>query len=107
MATYVLLAGATAGGWSMRKVGLTDLRQKPTMIVRLQPLRPVEELFLHSLLAHSCGLAEQTRLPTEESEVWRQLADLDSNDHILHHPDFQYRCIQTVFVGRVPTVADS
>ena len=26
----------------------------------------------------------------------------NSPEHILHHPDFQYRCIQTVFVGHVP-----
>ncbi len=86
----------------LREVGLIDLRQKPTLIVRFQPLRPVERKFVCALLEYYSGQAEEADLSAEESELWRKLADLDSSDHIIHHPDFQYRCIQTVFVGRVP-----
>ena len=41
-------------------------------------------------------------LPEDELALWQQLGDLDSPNHILNHPDFQYRAIQTVFVGCVP-----
>jgi hypothetical protein len=37
-----------------------------------------------------------------EAQVWRQLADTDSPGSILHHPDFHYRVVEFVFVGRVP-----
>jgi len=86
----------------LREVGLIELRQKPTLIVRSQPLRPVEKNFVGALLEYYAGLSERAALPTEELDLWRKLSDLDANDHIFHHPDFQYRCIQTVFVGRVP-----
>ena len=86
----------------LRKVGLIELRQKPTLIVRSQPLRPVEKIFVGALLEYYAGKAEQAALPAEELDLWRKLADLESGDHIINHPDFQYRCIQTVFVGRVP-----
>jgi SAM-dependent methyltransferase len=86
----------------LREVGLIELRQKPTLIVRSQPLRPVEKKFVGALLEYYAGQAEQAALPAEELDLWRKLTDLDAGDHIFHHPDFQYRCIQTVFVGRVP-----
>ena len=85
----------------LREVGLVELRQKPTLIVRSQPLRPVEKNFVGALLEFYAGQAEQAALPAEESDLWRKLTDLNAGDHIFHHPDFQYRCIQTVFVGRV------
>ena len=86
----------------LREVGLIELRQKPTLIVRSQPLRPVEKNFVGALLEYYAGLSERADLPAEESDLWRKLTDLNAGDHIFHHPDFQYRCIQTVFVGRVP-----
>ena len=85
----------------LREVGLVELRQKPTLIVRSQPLRPVEKNFVGALLEFYAGQAERAALPAEESDLWRKLTDLNAGDHIFHHPDFQYRCIQTVFVGRV------
>lgn len=84
----------------MREVGLVEIRQRPTCIVRLQPVRAVEQQFIRSLLEHMCDKAEELDLPEEEAQVWRKLADVDADDHILKHPDFQYRVIQTVFVGR-------
>ncbi len=85
----------------LREVGLVELRQKPTLIVRSQPLRPVEKNFVGALLEFYAGQVERAALPAEESDLWRKLTDLNAGDHIFHHPDFQYRCIQTVFVGRV------
>ena len=86
----------------LREVGLIELRQKPTLIVRSQPLRPVEKKLVGAFIAHYAGKAEQAALPAEELALWRKLTELDAGDHIIHHPDFQYRSIQTVFVGQVP-----
>jgi len=86
----------------LREVGLIELRQKPTLIVRSQPLRPVEKELMGAFIENYAGKAEQADLPSEELDLWRKLTELDAGDHIIHHPDFQYRCIQTVFVGRVP-----
>ena len=99
--SYGILRTLSLPRW-LREVGLIDLRQKPTLIVRFQPLRPSEKEFICALLEYGSSLAEQADLPVEELQIWRKLADRDSSDHIIHHPDFQYRCIQTVFVGRVP-----
>lgn len=86
----------------LRAAGLIDIRQKPTLMVRFQPLRPVEKSFLGDGLKWFYLQAKTTELPTEELQVWKTLADVDSPDNILNHPDFQYRAIQTVFVGRAP-----
>jgi SAM-dependent methyltransferase len=86
----------------LREIGLIELRQNPTLIVRSQPLRPVEKKLVSGFIENYAGKAEQAALPAEELDLWRKLTELDAGDHIIHHPDFQYRCIQTVFVGRVP-----
>ena len=86
----------------MRTAGLKDIRQKPTLMVRSLPLREVEKTFLSNALTFFAGQAEHTDLPEHEKKIWRQAADLGAPDHIFNHPDFQYRTIQTVFVGRVP-----
>ena len=86
----------------LRAAGLLDIRQKPTLLVRLQPLRPVERTFVCDLLSFMSRNAQQVDLPPGESQLWKQLADVSSPDHITNHPDFQYRRIDTVFVGRVP-----
>jgi arsenite methyltransferase len=86
----------------MRAAGLVDVRQKPTLMVRSPPLRDVEKRFLSDLLRFFAAQAAQTDLPLEEKAIWQKGGDLDSPEHILNHPDFQYRAIQTVFVGRVP-----
>jgi arsenite methyltransferase len=86
----------------MRAAGLVEVRQKPTLMVRFSPLRDVEKKFFSDHLRFFAAQGVQADLPFEEKEIWRQLSDLDSPDHILKHPDFQYRAIQTVFAGRVP-----
>jgi arsenite methyltransferase len=86
----------------MLGAGLEDVRQRPTLMVRFPPLRAVEKRFLSDLLRFSAAQAAQTDLPLEETAIWQKAGDLESPDHILNHPDFQYRAIQTVFAGRVP-----
>jgi SAM-dependent methyltransferase len=86
----------------LRAAGLIDIRQKPTMMLRFPPLRAVEKAFFVSALKVLAAQAEHTDLPHDERELWQQLGDVESPDHILNSPDFYYRAIQTVFVGRVP-----
>jgi hypothetical protein len=86
----------------MREAGLIDLRQKPTLFVRFQPLRPVEKSFFCNSLKYWSAEAQKVYLPPEESRIWKKLSDVDSPEHITNHPDFLYRGIQIVFVGRVP-----
>lgn len=86
----------------MRAAGLIDVRQRPTLMVRFPPFREVEKRFISDLLRQSAAEVAQSDLPLEEKEIWQKIGDLDSPDHILNNPDFQYRAIQTVFVGRVP-----
>ncbi|MFZ4658669.1 MAG: class I SAM-dependent methyltransferase [Caldilineaceae bacterium] len=86
----------------LRSAGLVDLRQKPTLMLRLPPLREVEKQLFRDYLRFCYLRAQKITLPAGESQTWQALADVDSPDHILNHPDFQYRAIQTVFVGIVP-----
>lgn len=86
----------------LRDAGLLDIRQKPTLMVRFQPLPAYAKTFLGEFLKYCAGLAPTLDLSTEEIQSWAQLADIDSPDHIIHDPDFQYRAIQTVFVGTAP-----
>ncbi len=86
----------------MRAAGLVDVRQRPTLMVRFPPFRDVEKKFISDLLVQSAAEAARSDLPAEEKAIWQQVADLGAPDQILNHPDFQYRAIQTVFVGRVP-----
>ncbi|MEZ4679172.1 MAG: methyltransferase domain-containing protein [Caldilineaceae bacterium] len=86
------------GMW-MRKAGLKEIRQKPTLMVRLQPLRNIEKQWLRELIRVNAELARTADLPETEKDVWQSLENVDAEEHILNHPDFQYRAIQTVFVG--------
>jgi len=86
----------------LKEAGLIDIRQKPTLIVRFQPLRPVEKSFFRDVLKFWSTEAQKVDLPPEESQILKKLGDVDSPEHITNHPDFAHRSIQIVFVGRVP-----
>lgn len=86
----------------LRKAGLVELRQKPTLMLRVPPLRAVEKSLFSNYLKFCNLRAQKIALPPEELQIWQQLANDEAPDHILNHPDFQFRSIQTVFVGRVP-----
>lgn len=78
------------------------LRQKPTLMVRVPPLWEVERQLFRDYLRFCYLRAQKITLPPAELQIWQALAAADAPEHILHHPDFLYRAIQTVFVGRVP-----
>jgi arsenite methyltransferase len=86
----------------LKEAGLIDIRQKPTLFVRFQPLRPIEKSFFRDDLKFSSTEAQKLDLPTEEQEIWKKLGDVNSPEHIINNPDFLFRGIQIVFVGRVP-----
>ena len=98
---YGLLRVIQLAGW-LRMAGLVEVRQKPTLMLRFSPLRPVEKTLICDILKWFSKQAQTTDLPMEELQIWKQLADVDSAEHIINHPDFQYRTIQTVFLGQVP-----
>lgn len=86
----------------LRKAGLREVRQKPTLMARFFPSRPIERQFFCTFLQYLASQAKLTDLPADELRLWAELADVDSPNHITNHLDFQYRTIQTVFVGQVP-----
>ena len=86
----------------LREAGLVELRQKPTFILRLQPISEIGKVFLRDFLKFHLSVVSTLELSEDEREIWRQITDFDSPAHIFNNPDFQYRCIQTVFVGTVP-----
>jgi len=86
----------------LRAAGLLDIRQKPTLMARFQPLHEVEKQFICDFLKFAYTQAQKADLPAAELQIWQALADVDAPDHVTNHPDFQYRAIQTVFVGRAP-----
>jgi SAM-dependent methyltransferase len=96
-----LLCTINLAQW-LRAAGLVDLRQKPTLMVRVQPLRAVERQLICDFMKFAYTQAQKADLPATELALFRQYADTEAPDHITNHPDFLYRAVQTVFVGRVP-----
>lgn len=86
----------------LRAAGFRAIRQKPTLVLRFQPLRPVERRFICNMVRALTVQAEAVDLPADELAAWRKLAETDAEDHIVNDPDFQFRVVQTVFVGQVP-----
>ncbi len=86
----------------LRAAGLVEVRQKPTFMLRLQPLEPAGIAYIKDALSAIAPVAVTLDLPPEELAIWRRLTDFESPDHPLNHPDYQYRGVQTMFVGVVP-----
>ncbi len=85
----------------LRDTGLTELRQKPTFMLRMQPLDEIAKAFMTGFFQFHASVASTLGLPEDEITIWQQLADFDSPNHIFKNPDFQYRCVQTVVIGSV------
>lgn len=65
-----------------------DIRQKPTLMLRFYPLRPVEKEFINHLMKFWYQEGLKLDLPPEDIEGWRQMADVDSFNHITNDLDF-------------------
>lgn len=64
--------------------------------------RPIERAFFRTALQVHAQAAEGLDLPEQDMKVWRELADLDSPNHILKQPDFYFREGHIVVIGQAP-----
>lgn len=90
--TYViqLLRNASLATW-VRQAGYTNISAKTTMTERMQPLKDVERSFFGNLMTFQASLAlKEKKVSESDLEIWKKLADTQSPDHILFHPDFYY-----------------
>lgn len=69
---------------------------------RRQPLRPVEQAYLRSILQGLSQASKQFDIPEEDKDAWQAAANFESADHLLKHPDFYWRENHIVVVGQVP-----
>ena len=68
---------------------------------RRQPLRPVEQTYFRSIFQLLSQAGEQFDLPEQDKKAWQAVANFESDDHILKHPDFYWRENHIVVVGQV------
>ena len=72
----------------LREAGLIDLKQKPTLMVRTQPIDDFTKGAVTALLQSRSEQAQQVELPEEETRLWQELGDTDSANHIFSSPGF-------------------
>ena len=85
-----------------KQAGLINVSFESFFSERKAPLRPIEREFISTLLQAHPQAAASVDLPEQDLVAWRELADLDSPDHILKHPDFYFREGHIVVVGQAP-----
>jgi ubiquinone/menaquinone biosynthesis C-methylase UbiE len=85
-----------------KQAGLINVGFKSFLSERKAPLRPIEREFISTILQFHSQTAESVDLPEQDMVVWRELANFDSPDHILKHPDFYFRNGHIVVVGQAP-----
>ena len=86
----------------LKQEGLINVAFKSFLSERKAPLRPIEHSFISTILQVHSQAAESVDLPAQDRVAWRELANFDSPDHILKHPDFYFREGHIVVVGQVP-----
>jgi arsenite methyltransferase len=86
----------------LKQDGLINVAFKSFLSERKAPLRPIERSFISTILQAHPQAAESVDLPAQDMVAWRELANFDSPDHILKHPDFYFREGHIVVVGQVP-----
>ena len=87
----------------MRAAGIVEIRQRPTFILRQQPINEVGKSFMSEFFKFVGVAIEGLDVSESDRAIWNKLLDFESKDHPFNDPDFQYRCIQTVFVGTNPS----
>lgn len=86
----------------LKRFGFINVRCDTFLSERKAPLRPIEREYISTILQFHAQMAANIDLPEEEAEVWRELANFDSPNHILKHPDFYFRNGHIVLIGQVP-----
>lgn len=88
-------------GTYFQRVGLREVCQRHFPMVRSTPLRAVERRLITDFLKFVGGVASSLNLSVEDHHLLARLAESDAPDHITNRPDFMFREVQIVFVGRV------
>ncbi len=83
-------------------LGLEDVWDKITLVVRRAPLRRSERLFIAGMLSHLATLAQSTVLPEQDRDYWGLMSSADHLDATISNSNFCYYDSQLVAVGRVP-----
>jgi SAM-dependent methyltransferase len=84
----------------LRAAGYVDIWRQSTLIERSAPLRPVERAFMATVL--KANVSQLPDVPVEDLPVWRSLGEVNAPDHIFNQPDFYWREVHVLVVGRVP-----
>ena len=83
-----------------RAAGYVDIWRQSTLIERSAPLRPVERGFMATVL--KANVSQFPDMPVEDLPLWHSLGEVDAPDHILNQPDFYWREVHVLIVGRAP-----
>lgn len=73
------------------QAGLTNVQLKSYVSESQFPLDPQVQGFLQNLMAWMAKNAQGTTISDEDKAIWRQLGEIQADDHILKRPDFYNR----------------
>lgn len=93
------MRGTRVPAW-FRAAGLENVSAITTLAERRQPLRPVEQQYIHNNIAFLSGLARTRNLPEADQQQWKAVAE--HPERLLSDPDFCYREMWVLSLGTVP-----
>jgi len=84
------------------RAGLDNIRMK-TYVSEIQPpVRPEDRTLIQGVLQWLADIAKETDLSKTDKLLWKELADIESDNHILNRPDFYGRESHILAVGTKP-----
>jgi ubiquinone/menaquinone biosynthesis C-methylase UbiE len=86
----------------LAQAGYEEVRARSTLIERWAPLRPIERQFAADALNMFAKDAVHLPLPDADLILWQALADPAEVEAFVARPDFYYREVHLVSLGRVP-----
>lgn len=98
--TLGALRGTRIPTW-MRSAGFEIVKRQTFLVERWSPLTSIEREFITDNLSFMANIAIESDLSIDDREVWARIKD--SPDYILSDPDFCYRDIHVLSVGRLPS----
>ena len=84
----------------LAEAGFVPVHAEVFPMVRMPPLRPVEQTLFRELFAFLSTQAGVLELPTPDRDAWLRMSQFDSENHPLQQPGFRYEALQWLFVGR-------
>ncbi len=94
------MRGTRLASW-FRDAGLTEILSKTTLAERRHPLKRVERDYIRGNLEFLSKLAAGRKLPEIDGKEWNAIAE--TPDALINQPDFCYREMYVLTIGRVPT----